>query len=211
VTEITDTTTNYKPGDIVNGHVLTEQGWVPTAPAPAPKAKKPIYKRWWAIGLAAIFVIGGISVAAGGSDDGKADVPQHAAAQTAPKVEMPKAEQPAEEAAPQPEPAPQPQYTVSQENAIESAESYLDMSGFSRAGLIDQLSSQYGEGFPTADAVFAVNHIDVDWNAQAVKSAKSYLDMGGFSRAGLIDQLSSPYGEQFTVAQATYAANKVGL
>ena len=104
-----------------------------------------------------------------------------------------------------------PSYTVAQENAIESAKSYLDFSGFSRAGLIQQLSSKAGEGFKLADAVFAVNHVKVDWNKEAVESAKSYLDMSSFSRAGLIEQLSSKAGDQFTVAQATYAANHVGL
>jgi hypothetical protein len=107
-------------------------------------------------------------------------------------------------------PAP-PEYTVVQQNAIESAASYLEMSGFSRAGLIDQLSSEYGEKFAKADAVFAVTHIEVDWNAEAIESAQSYLEMSGFSRAGLIDQLSSEYGDQYTLAQATYAANHVGL
>ena len=33
----------------------------PVETPPAAKAKKPIYKRWWAIALAAVFVIGGIS------------------------------------------------------------------------------------------------------------------------------------------------------
>jgi hypothetical protein len=102
-------------------------------------------------------------------------------------------------------------YTVAQQNAIRSAQSYLDMSGFSRTGLIGQLSSKAGEGFKRSDAVFAVNHIRVDWKKEAVESAKSYLDMSGFSRAGLIDQLSSKAGEGFSVAQATYAANRVGL
>jgi hypothetical protein len=85
------------------------------------------------------------------------------------------------------------------------------MSGFSRAGLIQQLSSKAGEGFKRADAVFAVNHIKVDWNKEAVESVKSYLEMSGFSRASLVQQLSSKAGEQFTLAQATYAANRVGL
>jgi hypothetical protein len=102
--------------------------------------------------------------------------------------------------------------TVSQQQALESAKSYLDMgTGFSRAGLIDQLSSQYGEQFSVADATWAVAHSGADWNAQAVMSAKGYMKMGGFSRAGLIDQLTSPSGEQFTMAQATYAVNQVGL
>jgi len=103
-------------------------------------------------------------------------------------------------------------YTVAQQNAIQSAQGYLDMSGFSRTGLIQQLSSKAGEGFRKTDAMFAVNHIKVDWNKEAVESAKQYLKMGtGFSRAGLIDQLSSKAGEGFTASQATYAANRVGL
>jgi hypothetical protein len=42
---------------------------MPVETPAATKAKKPIYKRWWAIALAAIFVIGGISQATGGGDD----------------------------------------------------------------------------------------------------------------------------------------------
>jgi hypothetical protein len=103
--------------------------------------------------------------------------------------------------------------TAAQQQAVESARNYLSTgSGFSRAGLIQQLSSSYGEGFPKAVAIFAVDHLHVNWNEQAVKSARNYLSTGsGFSRAGLIQQLSSSYGEGFTHAQAVYAANKVGL
>ncbi|MGA9762616.1 MAG: Ltp family lipoprotein [Gaiellaceae bacterium] len=108
---------------------------------------------------------------------------------------------------------PAPKMTAAQEQAIQSAQSYLSMdSGFSRTGLIDQLSSSAGSGFPKAVAVFAVNHLNVNWNEQAVLAAKGYLAMGtGFSREGLIDQLSSSAGSQFTRAQAVYAANHVGL
>jgi hypothetical protein len=101
--------------------------------------------------------------------------------------------------------------TVAQEQAIQSAESYLSMGGFSRVGLIEQLTSKAGEGFKRADAVYAVNHVKVSWKAQAVKSARGYMKMGGLSRASLIDQLSSKAGEGFTLEQAKYAANKVGL
>ena len=92
-----------------------------------------------------------------------------------------------------------------------SAKSYLEMGGFSREGLIQQLSSSAGEGFPKGDAKFAVNHLNVNWNQQALESAKGYMQMGGFSRNGLIQQLSSSAGEGFTHAQAVYAANAVGL
>jgi hypothetical protein len=104
-------------------------------------------------------------------------------------------------------------YTVAQENAIESAKSYLEMSGMSRRGLIHQLTAEAGEGYKRKDAVFAINHLDPapNWKKEAVQSAKSYLDTGSMSRAGLIQQLSSNAGEKFTRAQAEYAADKVGL
>ena len=105
-----------------------------------------------------------------------------------------------------PEPS-TPDETSGQRNARESAKQYLQTSAFSRAGLIKQLSSQYGEGFPKADAIYAVDHIDVNWNEQAAKAAKDYLANQPFSRAGLIEQLASPYGDGFTHAQAAYGVN----
>ncbi|KQW48085.1 hypothetical protein ASC77_14240 [Nocardioides sp. Root1257] len=105
-----------------------------------------------------------------------------------------------------------PKLTVSQQNAVDSAESYLKMgSGFSYQGLIDQLSSKAGDGFSKKDAKFAADYLNVDWKKQAVQSAKSYLDISSFSCSGLVDQLSSSAGDQYTKAQAKYAAKKVGL
>ncbi|WP_168929801.1 Ltp family lipoprotein [Nocardioides sp. GY 10127] len=101
--------------------------------------------------------------------------------------------------------------TLAMSNALAAAKDYLQFQAFSRQGLIDQLSSDYGSGFKLADATWAVDQLDTDWNKQAVRAAKSYLDFQPFSRQGLIDQLSSAYGSQFTVAQATYAVNKIGL
>lgn len=106
-----------------------------------------------------------------------------------------------------------PKISTAHQQALTSAKNYLsDGQGFSRNGLIQQLTSSYGDGFSTADATWAVDHADADWNAQAVISAKSYMSDGqGFSRQGLIDQLTSSYGSGFTQAQAVYAANSVGL
>lgn len=102
-------------------------------------------------------------------------------------------------------------YTVSQENAIKSAEEYLSTTAFSRAGLIEQLSSSAGSGYSTQDAEFAVEHLHVNWNEQAVKSAKQYLSTSSFSCQGLIEQLDSSAGSKYTQAQAEYAARQVGL
>lgn len=100
--------------------------------------------------------------------------------------------------------------TGPQNNAIRSAKQYLSMSGFSRSGLIHQLSSDAGEGYNIADATVAVDSLNTDWNKEAVTSAKQYLGMSGFSCKGLIHQLSSSAGEGYTVSQATYGAQQAG-
>lgn len=100
--------------------------------------------------------------------------------------------------------------TGPQKNAVRSAKQYLSMAGFSRAGLIQQLSSEYGEGYKVADATVAVDSLNVDWDQQAVRSAKQYLEMQGFSCRGLIQQLSSSAGEKYTKSQATYGAKQAG-
>jgi hypothetical protein len=105
----------------------------------------------------------------------------------------------------------EPEYTVAQQNAIESAQSYVDGQSFSEKGLLKQLTSDYGEGFAKADALFAIKRIKVDWNAEAVEAAKSYLESGSFSRKSLLKQLTSDYGDQFTQAQAAQAVKAVGL
>ncbi len=101
--------------------------------------------------------------------------------------------------------------TLSQRNAVRSANSYLRISGFSRQGLIDQLSSDAGDQFSVADATRAVDSLDVDWRAQAARSAASYLKLSGFSCRGLIEQLSSRAGDKYTVEEATYGAIQAGI
>lgn len=100
--------------------------------------------------------------------------------------------------------------TGPQRNAVRSAEDYLSFKGFSRAGLIEQLSSEYGSGYSVEDATVAVDSLNVDWNEQAAKSARDYLDFSGFSCDGLTEQLSSEYGSQFTAEQARYGAQQAG-
>lgn len=132
-----------------------------------------------------------------------------------PKDTQKKAEEPTKEEKAEPEPTKEakaePELTESQQQAIATAQDYLDFQAFSRLGLIDQLSSEYGDAFPKKDAEFAVDSLDVDWNEQAAKAAQEYLDYDSFSRQGLIDQLSSKYGDQFTVEQATYGVDQTGL
>lgn len=100
--------------------------------------------------------------------------------------------------------------SVGQIQAGRSAALYLQMSGFSRQGLIEQLSSPYGDRYDRADATAAVDALAVDWNAQAARAAGQYLTMMGFSCQGLIDQLASEHGERFTRAEAEAGARAAG-
>lgn len=149
-------------------------------------------------GIAAIIVIAAVASAGGNKSETAPPPPQ--VTTSAP-------------AAPHSTAPPEQKMTASQEQAVSSAKGYLEMgSGFSEKSLMDQLTSNSGEGFPEADAAFAIKYLHPDWNAQAVTAAKGYLDLGtGFSRSGLIEQLSSPSGDGFTHAQAVYAADQVGL
>jgi len=97
-----------------------------------------------------------------------------------------------------------------QKNAVRSAKQYISMTGFSRDGLIEQLSSEYGDGYEVNDSTIAVDSLNIDWNEQAVRSAEQYLDMTGFSCDGLIEQLSSSAGSKYTVSEATYGAQQAG-
>ncbi|WP_228760168.1 Ltp family lipoprotein [Pseudactinotalea sp. HY158] len=101
--------------------------------------------------------------------------------------------------------------TAGQSNALRAAESYLSFMPFSRNGLIEQLSSEYGDGYSVEDATFAADNVEVDWNEQAAKAAANYLDLMAFSRKGLIEQLTSEYGDGYTLDQATYGVDQAGL
>lgn len=95
--------------------------------------------------------------------------------------------------------------TVSQQNALRTAEDYLDYSAFSYSGLIGQLEF---EGFTTEDATWGTDKVGADWNDQAAKTARDYLAYSSFSHSGLVDQLVF---EGFTPEQAAYGVGQTGL
>jgi hypothetical protein len=100
--------------------------------------------------------------------------------------------------------APKPVYSLAQQNAIREAQSYLEYSGFSRTGLIDQLVY---EGYSLEDSTFGADNAGADWNAEAAESAADYLKYSSFSRQGLYDQLAY---EGFSDAEIQFALAAVG-
>ncbi|MGO3147911.1 MAG: Ltp family lipoprotein [Leucobacter sp.] len=90
-------------------------------------------------------------------------------------------------------------------SALKKADSYANMMYMSKAGLYDQLTSEYGEKFSPEAAQYAVDNIDADWNANALEKARSYQDSMAMSPEAIREQLVSEYGEQFTEEEADYA------
>ncbi len=78
-----------------------------------------------------------------------------------------------------------------------------------KAGIYDQLISEYGDQFTAEEAQYAIDNIQVDWNQNALKSAESYSENMHMSKAGIFDQLTSEYADQFTAEEAQYAVDNV--
>jgi hypothetical protein len=197
--------------------------YAPPPPLPGPPVKRPWYSTLWAafrslptwaqalIGVVAVVaIIGGIAGGADeettsdtpvipttdqAADDRDVDPVADTAVTTVPLTTTTTAPPTTTTTAP-PE---DPEVT----NARRTAASYVDMTGFSRSGLIDQLEF---EGYSTEAATLAVDTLPggVDWMAEAVESAQSYVGMMGFSHSGLVDQLEF---EGFTPEQAEHGAS----
>ena len=166
------------------------------------KNPKPIYKRVWFIILCILVLIGIIGSIAGGGDETE-DVNSNNDTAIETTIEATETEAP----------DPTADYTMEEKNCYEAAMNYLDFMGFSKRGLIDQLSSEYGDNYPKETAEKVVNDIEaaglVNWEEQAERSAKNYLDTMSFSKEELIDQLSSEYGDKYTREEAEAAVEAV--
>lgn len=194
-------------------------------PQTTPKTKKSIWKRWWMI---VIYVIVGIAIIAnlsGGSDEeSTAEEPTSEASASGDSVEdseVSESEETTTEPEPTPEetqetePEPTPEETQEEveddtvpseyRSALRSAETYADMMHMSKAGIYDQLTSDYGDQFTAEAAQYAIDNMEADWNNNALESAKTYQDMMDMSPAAIHDQLISDYGDKFTPEQADYA------
>jgi ATP phosphoribosyltransferase regulatory subunit HisZ len=79
----------------------------------------------------------------------------------------------------------------------------------SKAGIYDQLTSEYGEQFPADAAQYAIDNLEVDWKENALKKAQEYAELMSMSDADIYDQLISEHGEKFTKEEAQYAIDNL--
>ena len=174
-----------------------------SCPGCGAKNKKPIYKRVWFWVIAIIIVIG--ATGGSGTDDSKEinsvnieseqEVSQNNSENTTAEN---KSENKVEDNIP-----------TEYKSALRKAKLYADTMNMSKAGLYDQLTSEYGEKFTAEAAQYAIDNITVDWKENALKKAKSYQETMSMSPAAIYDQLISEYGEKFTAEEAQYAIDNL--
>ena len=153
---------------------------------------------WWGWAIIVVVALGGISnLFGGGNDSVDEQSPTEVVAEAA-------LSEPEETGMVEEDVTEFANETAGEENARESADSYLSYSAFSRSGLIDQLLY---EGFSQSEAEYGVDALGADWEQQAALSAAEYLAYSAFSRQGLIDQLVY---EGFSDAEAAYGVDTVG-
>lgn len=93
--------------------------------------------------------------------------------------------------------------------ALKKADIYANRMHMSKAGLHQQLTSEYGEKFSPEAAQYAVDNVKTDWNENALNKARQYQDSMHMSPDRIYDQLTSEYGEKFTPEEAQYAVDNL--
>ena len=187
-----------------------------TCPECGAKNKKAIYKRPWFIVLAIIIIIGAI----GGSSYEDSTVANN---ETISEVEQNQDKEISnnqggekdvlvkenEEKVEEKEEKVEEEVPKEYKSALRKAKVYSDTMSMSKAGLYDQLTSEYGEKFSDEAAQYAMDNLEADWNKNALKKAKVYQETMAMSPSAIYDQLVSEYGEKFTEEEAQYAVDNL--
>lgn len=185
-----------------------------SCPGCGAKNKKPFYTRWWFI-LIAIFIIIG---ALGGNKDNNetttasknestpvtTDKDESSSSVDASNDSKNTAEKDSVDSNAKTDSVP-----IEYRSALKKAQTYSDRMYMSKAGLYDQLTSEYGEKFPAEAAQYAIDNVKADWNKNALEKAKTYQTSMSMSKSAIYDQLISEYGEKFTEDEAQYAVSNL--
>lgn len=168
-----------------------------SCPGCGAKNKKPIYKRPWFIVIAFFIIVGAIG-GSGNDDSTTTDSATSRVEQEANQEETDVQVEKVEEDIP-----------TEYKSALKKAESYSKTMSMSKAGVYDQLTSEYGEKFTAEAAQYAIDNMEADWKQNALKKAESYQEKMSMSKAAIYDQLISEYGEKFTAEEAQYAVDNL--
>ena len=93
--------------------------------------------------------------------------------------------------------------------ALERGQSYLSNTPMSRTRLFHQLTSTHGEGLSDRAAMYALEHIDTDWQENTVKASQSIRDLFDITGDELFEELTHG-AERMTDEEAIYAMEQIG-
>lgn len=169
-------------------------------PSCGAKNKKPFYKRGWFIVLAIFIIIGAIG-SAGSDDTTTTDNGTAGAEQEVSKNQNTEKDVPVEKE--------EKDIPTEYKSALKQAKIYSETMHMSKAGIYDQLTSEYGGQFTEEAAQYAIDNVEADWKENALKSAQTYQETMAMSPNAIYDQLISEYGGQFTAEEAQYAIDNL--
>jgi hypothetical protein len=95
---------------------------------------------------------------------------------------------------------------ISLQSAFDAARFYLDTEAVSKRALLQRMGGGVGGAYSEAEALYAVNHVDADWKAEAVEDAENRESP--LSPKRLMEYLILDNG--FSKAEATYAVSHAG-
>ena len=187
-----------------------------TCPECGAKNKKAIYKRPWFIVLAIIIILGAVggssyddSTVANNENISEVEQNQDKEISNNQGEEKDVLVKENEEKVEEKEEKVEEEVPKEYKSALRKAKVYSDTMSMSKAGLYDQLTSEYGEKFTAEEAQYAVDNLDVNWKENALKKAKVYQETMAMSPSAIYDQLVSEYGEKFTEEEAQYAVDNL--
>jgi hypothetical protein len=96
--------------------------------------------------------------------------------------------------------------TPSLQSAFDAARYYLDTDAVSKSALLQRMGGGVGETYSEAEALYAVNHVNADWKAEALEEAKRRESP--ISPKRLMWYLTED--DMFSKAEATYALRHAG-
>ncbi|MCG7305536.1 MULTISPECIES: Ltp family lipoprotein [Micrococcaceae] len=183
----------------------SEPGDIPSSSSsPATTKKKSLWTRWWMIAIYVVLGIGIINALANGGDENAS--PAGSSTPSASETHKSqtsdgekssastKTDKPTEKTIP-----------TEYKSALRTAETYSDTMHMSKAGIYEQLTSEYGEKFTKEAAQYAIDNLKADYKKNALETAKNYQESMAMSPSAIHDQLTSEHGEKFTKEEADYA------
>lgn len=125
--------------------------WAKNCPTCGVKVKKPFYKTGWFIAISIFIVIGMIGSAGSGDDvaitDNETTTIENQISEN--QIKKDQVEEKEEKEVP-----------TEFKSALRSAKTYSDMMHMSKAGLYDQLISEYGDQFTKEEAQYAIDNLE---------------------------------------------------